>query len=109
MQVAGNSLAAKAGLLPTTRGFTGNIVLGDVIVAIDGNPVRISFLYTCFLFFGPLDSHNHRHHNLIEQIRNKAELLKVLDDYNIGDKVLLKIQRGSDILELPLVLEETSF
>jgi len=46
---------------------------------------------------------------LIEQVRNKAELLKVLDDYNIGDKVLLKIQRGSDILELPFVLEETSF
>lgn len=80
LQVAGNSLAAKAGLLPTTRGFTGNIVLGDVIVAIDGKPVR-----------------------------NKGELLKILDDYNIGDKVLLKIQRGIRILEVPLDLEETTF
>ncbi|XP_020243312.1 protease Do-like 8, chloroplastic [Asparagus officinalis] len=80
LQVAGNSLAAKAGLLPTNRGFAGNIVLGDVIVAIDEKPIK-----------------------------NKAELFKILDDYNIGDKVILKIQRGSEILELPLVLEETSF
>ncbi|KAH7845915.1 hypothetical protein Vadar_007435 [Vaccinium darrowii] len=35
LQVPGNSLAAKAGILPTTRGFAGNIVLGDIIVAVD--------------------------------------------------------------------------
>jgi len=46
---------------------------------------------------------------VIEQIKNKAELFKVLDDYNICNKVLLQTQRGSDVLELPLVLEETSF
>ncbi|KAH0455390.1 hypothetical protein IEQ34_015422 [Dendrobium chrysotoxum] len=79
MQVTANSLAAKAGLLPTTRGFTGNILLGDIILAVDEKPVR-----------------------------NKAELFKVLDDYEVGDKVLLKIQRGDQSLELPLVLEETS-
>lgn len=79
LQVAANSVAAKAGILPTTRSFAGNIVLGDVIVAIDAKPIR-----------------------------NKAELFKVLDDYNIGDKIILKIQRGSEFLELPLVLEETS-
>ncbi|XP_028780456.1 protease Do-like 8, chloroplastic [Neltuma alba] len=77
LQVPGNSLAAKAGLNPTTRGFAGNIVLGDIIVAIDNKPVK-----------------------------NKAELLKTLDDYNVGDKVILRIQRGSEKLEMPVVLEE---
>ncbi|KAL9323449.1 hypothetical protein ACSQ67_008306 [Phaseolus vulgaris] len=77
--VPANSLAAKAGLNPTTRGFAGNIVLGDIIVAVDNKPVK-----------------------------SKAELLKALDEYNVGDKVVLMIQRGSEKLELPLVLEEQS-
>ncbi|KAE9449273.1 hypothetical protein C3L33_18828, partial [Rhododendron williamsianum] len=77
LQVPGNSLAAKVGILPTTRGFAGNIVLGDIIVAVDNKPVR-----------------------------SKAELDRALDDYNVGDKVLLKIQRGNENLELPLPLEQ---
>ncbi|XP_058187965.1 protease Do-like 8, chloroplastic [Rhododendron vialii] len=77
LRVPGNSLAAKAGILPTTRGFAGNIVLGDIIVAVDNKPVR-----------------------------SKAELDRALDDYNVGDKVLLKIQRGNENLELPLPLEQ---
>ncbi|KAM6573609.1 hypothetical protein CsatA_017689 [Cannabis sativa] len=79
LQVPGNSVAAKAGLLPTTRGFAGSIVLGDIIVAVDNKPVK-----------------------------NKAELYKALDDYNVGDQVILKIQRASDSLELPITLEEKS-
>ncbi|KAF3946948.1 hypothetical protein ACB098_01G287900 [Castanea mollissima] len=77
--VPGNSLAAKAGLLPTTRGFAGNIMLGDIIVAVDNKSVK-----------------------------SKAELYKVWDDYNVGDKVVLKILRGSEYVELPIVLEEKS-
>ncbi|XP_042496591.1 protease Do-like 8, chloroplastic isoform X1 [Macadamia integrifolia] len=77
LQVPGSSLAAKAGLLPTTRGFAGNIVLGDIIVAVDNKPVK-----------------------------SKAELSKVLDNYNVGEKVLLKIQRGTENLGLPITLEE---
>uniref|UniRef100_A0A2N9EPH8 Uncharacterized protein n=1 Tax=Fagus sylvatica TaxID=28930 RepID=A0A2N9EPH8_FAGSY len=77
--VPGNSLAAKAGLQPTTRGFAGNIILGDIIVAVDNKSVK-----------------------------NKAELYKVWDDYNVGDKVVLKILRGSEYVELPMVLEEKS-
>lgn len=42
------------------------------------------------------------------QVKNKAELYKTLDDYNVGDKVVLKIQRGSESLELPISLEEKS-
>ena len=45
---------------------------------------------------------------MVGQVRSKAELYKALDDYNVGDKVLFKIQRGTDILELPIVLEEKS-
>ncbi|KAG8384704.1 hypothetical protein BUALT_Bualt04G0145800 [Buddleja alternifolia] len=75
LQVPKNSLAAKAGLVPTTRGFAGNIVLGDIILAVDDKPVR-----------------------------NRAELFKALDEYNVGDKVLLKIQRGNENLELPIML-----
>ncbi|KAH9740038.1 protease Do-like 8 [Citrus sinensis] len=77
LQVPGNSLAAKAGILPTTRGFAGNIILGDIIVAVNNKPVK-----------------------------SKAELEKVLDDYNVGDRVMLKIQRGNEHLELPITLEE---
>lgn len=75
--VPANSLAAKAGILPTTRGFAGNIVLGDIIEAVDNKPVK-----------------------------SKAELYKVLDDYNVGDKVLLTIRRGNENLELSVALEE---
>ncbi|KAH7847835.1 hypothetical protein Vadar_030716 [Vaccinium darrowii] len=77
LQVPGNSLAAQAGILPTTRGFAGNIVLGDIIVAVDNKPVR-----------------------------SKADLDRALGDYNVGDKVLLKIQRGNENLELSVPLEE---
>ncbi|XP_010435840.1 PREDICTED: protease Do-like 8, chloroplastic isoform X2 [Camelina sativa] len=79
LQVPGNSLAEKAGLHPTSRGFAGNIVLGDVIVAVDDKPVK-----------------------------NKAELMKVLDEYSVGDKVKLKIKRGNEDLELQISLEEKS-
>lgn len=75
--VPGNSLAAKAGLRPTTRGFAGNIVLGDVIEAVNDKPVR-----------------------------SKADLYKALDDCNIGDEVRLKIHRGNENLELSIALEE---
>ncbi|KAL2898640.1 Protease Do-like 8 chloroplastic [Bienertia sinuspersici] len=79
LQVTGNSLAAKAGLRPTTRGFAGKIILGDIIAAVDNKSVR-----------------------------NKADLLKVLDDYNVGDEVILKIIRDTEILEIPLKLEEAN-
>ena len=45
---------------------------------------------------------------MYHQVKNKAELNKVLEDYNVGDKVILKIQRGSENLELPIELEEKS-
>lgn len=50
MQVPGDSLAAKAGLRPTSRGFAGNIVLGDIIVAVDDKPVSFC-LFSSFSLF----------------------------------------------------------
>ncbi|XP_074286565.1 protease Do-like 8, chloroplastic isoform X2 [Silene latifolia] len=79
LQVPMNSLAAKAGLHPTTRGFAGNIVLGDIIAEVDSKPVK-----------------------------SKAELVKVLDEYSVGDEVILKIIRGSGSFNIPITLEETS-
>ena len=40
VQVPKNSVGAKAGLRPTTRGYAGNIVLGDIITEVDNKPVN---------------------------------------------------------------------
>ncbi|KAL6135645.1 hypothetical protein ACLB2K_067872 [Fragaria x ananassa] len=79
LQVPKNSVAAKAGLLPTTRGFAGNIVLGDVIVGVNNKPVK-----------------------------NQAELNSVLDEFSVGEKVILNIQRSGENLEVPILEEKSS-
>jgi S1-C subfamily serine protease len=78
LSVPGTSAAAKAGLKPTRRGLAGNIVLGDVIVAVGES-----------------------------LIMNSAELAKVLDGYQVGDQVVLKVQRDDSLVELPFTLEES--
>lgn len=55
----------------------------------------------CNVFF----NHSYASYN---QVKSKAELQKVWDDYNVGDKVVLKILRGNENVELPIVLEERS-
>ncbi|XP_073142434.1 protease Do-like 8, chloroplastic [Henckelia pumila] len=75
--VPSNSQAAKVGLLPITRGFAGKIVLGDIILAVNDKPVR-----------------------------NRADLYRAFDEYNIGDKVILKIKRSNQDVEVPIILEE---
>lgn len=40
------------------------------------------------------------------QVKNRTELYKAFDDYNVGEKVVLKIIRGNQNLEVPIVLEE---
>ncbi|KAG2566667.1 protease Do-like 8, chloroplastic isoform X3 [Panicum virgatum] len=79
LKVPAGSAAAKAGLAPTGRGFAGNIVLGDVITAVDGKPVK-----------------------------GKSDLLRVLDDYGVGDQVTLTVRRGDETLEVTLPLEEAN-
>lgn len=43
---------------------------------------------------------------MLLQVKSKADLYKILDNYNIGDEVRLKIRRGNDNLELIIALEE---
>lgn len=41
-----------------------------------------------------------------KQVKNRAELYKILEEYNVGERVVLKIKRGNQTLELPIALEE---
>ncbi|GBG83727.1 hypothetical protein CBR_g37528 [Chara braunii] len=80
LAVPPNSAAAKAGLLPTRRGLGGNIIPGDVIVAVDGSPIK-----------APRD------------------LDKVLQEKAVGEKVVLTVRREKSATdELTITLEEDS-
>ena len=68
--------ADKAGLRPTRRDRRGRIVLGDLIVAIDGNKVSES-----------------------------RDLFRILDSYNIGDKVKLRVRRPDGEIDLDVILQ----
>jgi len=76
------SAAHQAGLLPTRRSPDGDILLGDVIVAVDGKP--------------------------IEKVE---DLFAVFDKHSVGDRIMLTIIRGArtnqeEVLELPAVLQQ---
>ena len=75
VNVQPGSAAEKAGLRGT-RQFGGQIVLGDIIKAIDGKPVR-----------------------------DYDELRTVLDDYKVGDVVELIVLRGEEVVTLSVTLE----
>ncbi len=64
INIARGSAAAKAGLRGTRRDNDGNIVLGDVIVAIDGQPIH-----------------------------DNDDLYKLLDNHEPGDRVKVTYQR----------------
>jgi len=76
ISVQPGSSAAKAGIRET-RQVRGKIILGDIILAINGVPVES-----------------------YDDLRNE------LDRYHIGDEVTLIIQRGEEHAEVPLRLEE---
>jgi S1-C subfamily serine protease len=73
--VVPNGPAAKAGLQPTRRTRRG-FVLGDVITAVDGKPVK-----------------------------KAKELFLILEQYKVGDTVTVKVSRQGDELEVPVTLE----
>ena len=76
LQVTPGSPAAEAGLRPTRRTRDGDIILGDVIVAIDGHEVQTS-----------------------------NDLLAALDQYQVGDIVTLTIERDGERLQLKVQLQ----
>jgi S1-C subfamily serine protease len=73
--VAPGSPAARAGLVPTEMERNGNVLLGDIIEAVDGRKVD-SF----------------------------AALLNVLDGREFGDRIVLTVHRGGDRIEVPITL-----
>jgi S1-C subfamily serine protease len=69
--------AAQAGMMPTRYDQEGNVVLGDIIVAIDGQSVKSS-----------------------------DELYKLLEGHNVGDEVRVEVLRGGRKRTLIVRLQE---
>ncbi len=78
LDVKPDSGAADAGIRPTRRDLDGTIILGDVIVAIDGQPVR-----------------------------TKADVTRIVGKHQPGDTVTLTIRRGDETQKVPVTLQET--
>ncbi len=70
------SAAAAAGLRGTRRDAQGRLMLGDVIIAIDDNPVA-----------------------------SINDLMTVLDTYKVGDPVTVAVRRDEERLTLSMTLE----
>jgi S1-C subfamily serine protease len=79
VSVQPESPAAKAGLRPTRRTPDGDIRFGDIIVAIDGKPVR-----------------------------STNDLFKRLRQYSIGDRVTVTVLRDDEPQEVVVTLESVS-
>ncbi len=77
VRVVPGSGAAKAGLRPTQVDQLGQIHLGDIIIGIDGKPVR-----------------------------TRDDLLEVLEQKKAGEQVVLKILRDGEEQEVPVVLSQ---
>jgi S1-C subfamily serine protease len=76
LRVAPGSTAAKAGLKPTTLTREGNVIPGDVIVAVEGKPVD-----------------------------TVSRLGSILDDYKVGDTVKITVLRGDAKTEISVTLQ----
>ncbi|HET7608228.1 MAG TPA: S1C family serine protease, partial [Gammaproteobacteria bacterium] len=73
--VAGGSPAERVGLRPTRQERNGNIIIGDIIAAVDGRPVE-----------------------------TEADLIGVLDEHEFGDRVTLTVIRNDRRIEVPVTL-----
>ena len=76
LKVTRNSAAEAAGLLPTRVDSRGEIIPGDIILALAGQPVD-----------------------------SVATLLALLDEHRVGDRVVLRVWRGGSELDIPVVLQ----
>lgn len=75
LRVIPDGPAEKAGLRSTLRDIEGRIRLGDIIVAVDGMPVK-----------------------------RARDLFKLLERYAAGDRVKLSVQRGAETVEIEIIL-----
>jgi len=71
--------AAKAGVRGTTRDEYGRLVLGDIILEIDG-----------------------------KKVKNASDLYRALDKYKVGDTLDMEVLRGDSTVHLPIVLEAST-
>ena len=76
LRVAPGSAAAKAGLKPASLTREGNVIPGDVIVAVEGKPVD-----------------------------TVSRLGSILDDYKVGDTVKITVLRGDAKTEISVTLQ----
>ncbi len=79
INVIEDSAADRAGIQPTYRDRNGRLQLGDVIKAING-----------------------------EKIKNRKDLLLLLEKYKVGQKIRITIEREEEQYELPLVLDPSN-
>ncbi|KAL6135771.1 hypothetical protein ACLB2K_067997 [Fragaria x ananassa] len=71
-----NGPAGKAGLLPTKRDSYGRLILGDIITSVNG-----------------------------KKVTNGSDLYRILDQCNVGDKVIVEVLRGDQKEKIPVLLE----
>ncbi len=76
LNIQSDGAAEKAGLRPTLRNNYDRIILGDVIVAVDGTPVR-----------------------------SLNDLYRILDNHQIGDTIKLTIQRDNRRGDVEITLQ----
>ncbi|MCR4293471.1 MAG: trypsin-like peptidase domain-containing protein [Candidatus Kuenenia sp.] len=76
LEVIPNGAADKAGLQGTKRNRTGSLLLGDVIIEVEGN-----------------------------RVNNSEDLIKELSRYKVGDSVALKVLRDKNIMEKRIKLQ----
>lgn len=77
LDVARGGAAAAAGMMPTRYDAAGNVVLGDIIVSIDGQAVKTS-----------------------------DDLYRILERYNVGDEVQIEVIRAGRGRTLKIRLQE---
>lgn len=77
LKVSPGSPAAQAGLRGTRIGPNGEVIPGDIILSIDGKPVK-----------------------------KVADLFSRLDEHRIGDRVELKLWRDGDVVSVGVVLQQ---
>ncbi|MCB0661188.1 MAG: trypsin-like peptidase domain-containing protein [Saprospiraceae bacterium] len=77
LSVAENGAAEKAGIRPTFRNRYGRIELGDIIIGIDDHTVS-----------------------------TPSDMVLILEKYQPGQKVNVKIKRGDETLQLSLTLDQ---